>query len=135
MLSLTGVLTGLARLLSLLFGPLGFDQSWAQRLLTGAAGGFLRGVLPHRRLPSGRLSMAAFMLGWAGLSVHCQVLAFLGDSGLSMRTYLAGKLLHGGLSAALLRLLVPGSSPWRPRSPPTWRSRRRPWPPWTFSRP
>ena len=51
--------------------------------------------------------MAAFMLGWAGLSVHCQVLAFLGDSGLSMGTYLSGKLLHGILSAALLRLLVP----------------------------
>ena len=107
MLSLTGVLTGLARLLSLLFGPLGFDQSWARRLLTGVlevssgvsslTGGSL----------SGRLSMAAFMLGWAGLSVHCQVLAFLGDSGLSMRTYLVGKLLHGGLSAALLGLLVP----------------------------
>ena len=51
--------------------------------------------------------MAAFMLGWAGLSVHCQVLAFLGDSGLSMRTYLVGKLLHGGLSAALLGVLSP----------------------------
>ena len=55
---------------------------------------------------SGRLSMAAFMLGWAGLSVHCQVLAFLGDSGLSMGTYLWGKLLHGLLSAALLGLLT-----------------------------
>ena len=50
--------------------------------------------------------MAAFMLGWAGLSVHCQVLAFLGDSGLSMRTYFVGKLLHGALSAALLGLLT-----------------------------
>ena len=107
MLSLTGVLTGLARLLSLLFGPLGFDQSWARRLLTGVLE-VSSGVssLTDGSL-SGRLSMAAFMLGWAGLSVHCQVLAFLGDSGLSMRTYLAGKLLHGGLSAALLRLLVP----------------------------
>ena len=56
---------------------------------------------------AGRMSMAAFMLGWAGLSVHCQVLAFLGDSGLSMGTYLTGKLLHGGLSALLLRLLLP----------------------------
>ena len=43
--------------------------------------------------------MAAFMLGWAGISVHCQVLSFLGDSGLSPRTYLMGKLLHGGLAA------------------------------------
>ena len=45
--------------------------------------------------------MAAFMLGWAGLCVHCQVLAFLGDSGLSMGTYVAGKLLHGGLSSLI----------------------------------
>ena len=107
MLTLSGILDGLAGGLSLLFGPLGFSQSWARRLLTGAleissgvsslTGGSL----------SGRLSMAAFMLGWAGLSVHCQVLAFLGDSGLSMGTYLTGKLLHGVLSAGLLALLAP----------------------------
>lgn len=53
----------------------------------------------------GKLSMAAFMLGWAGLSVHCQVLAFSGDSGLSMKTYLVGKFLHGGISALLTSLL------------------------------
>ena len=107
MLSLAGVLTGLAGLLSALFGPLGFSQSWAQRLLTGVLE-VSSGVssLTDGSL-SGRLSMAAFMLGWAGLSVHCQVMVFLGDSGLSLRTYLAGKLLHGGLSAALLGALSP----------------------------
>ena len=83
---------------------------------------------------SGRLSMAAFMLGWAGLSVHCQVLAFLGDSGLSMGTYLWGKLLHGLLSAALLGLLT-RLFPWTPRCPPIWPSRLRLWPPWTSTRP
>ena len=41
------------------------------------------------------------MLGWAGLSVHCQVLSFLNEAGLSARTYLLGKLLHGLLSACL----------------------------------
>ncbi len=55
--------------------------------------------------------MAAFMLGWAGVSVHCQVMAFLGDSGLSLRTYLVGKALHGGLSAVIW-LLLAGCSPW-----------------------
>ena len=50
--------------------------------------------------------MAAFLLGWAGLSVHCQVLSFLGGSGLSVRPYLGGKLLHGGLAALLTALLV-----------------------------
>ena len=109
-----GILTEAARLLSALLAPLGLDQTWAERLLTGlvevssGVSSLTGGTL------SGRLSMAAFMLGWAGVSIHCQVLAFLGDSGLSMRTYLAGKLLHGGISAAVaaaLLRLVPLSSP------------------------
>ena len=105
-LSRAGILNLLARLLCALLSPLGLTQGWAERLLTGLlevssgvtslTGGSL----------SGRLSMAAFMLGWAGVSVHCQVLAFLGDSGLSMGTYVAGKLLHGGLSALLTAGLV-----------------------------
>jgi hypothetical protein len=49
--------------------------------------------------------MAAFLLGWAGVSVHCQVLSFLGESGLNTRTYLGGKLLHGVFSALLTALL------------------------------
>ena len=109
-----GVLELLGSLLSTLLAPLGMDQTWAERLLTGlvevssGVSSLTDGAL------SGRLSMAAFMLGWAGVSVHCQVLAFLGDSGLSVRTYVAGKLLHGGLSALLANLIfraVPLSSP------------------------
>ena len=105
-LARAGILDLLSRLLCALLSPLGLTRSWAERLLTGLlevssgvtslTGGSL----------SGRLSMAAFMLGWAGVSVHCQVLAFLGDSGRSMRTYVAGKLLHGGLSALLTAALV-----------------------------
>ena len=48
------------------------------------------------------LALAAFMLGWAGLSVHCQVLGFIGRSELSARPYILGKLLHGVVSAALV---------------------------------
>ena len=104
-LTRAGVLAALARGLSTLLSPLGLSQLWAERLLTGLVE-LSSGVtsLTDGTL-YGRLSMAAFMLGWAGASVHCQVLAFLGDSGLSMGTYLVGKLLHGGLSAALLALL------------------------------
>ena len=100
-LTVSGWLTGAAACLSALFGPLGLSQAWAERLLAG----FLEmstGVSTLTR----RISMAAFMLGWAGISVHCQVLAFLGDSGLSLRTYLVGKALHGGLSAVLISLLL-----------------------------
>lgn len=109
-----GVLTGAAKLLSILLAPLGMDQIWAERLLTGLVE-VSSGVstLTYGAL-SGRLSMAAFMLGWAGVSVHCQVMAFLGDSGLSIRTYVTGKLLHGAISAGLTALLfrhLPLSAP------------------------
>ena len=113
-LAYCGILKTLGGILSALLAPLGMDQTWAERLLTGlvevssGVSSLTDGAL------SGRLSMAAFMLGWAGVSVHCQVLAFLGDSGLSVRTYVAGKLLHGIFSAVLARLLlwaVPLGSP------------------------
>ena len=114
LLTYAGVLAALARALAALFSPLGLNELWARRLITGVlelssgVSSLTDGAL------TGRLSMAAFMLGWAGVSVHCQVLAFLGDSGLSMRTYVAGKLLHGGLSsliAAALCRLFPLSGP------------------------
>ena len=100
MLFLSGFLPGLARVLGTVLAPLGFDQTWAERLLTGVIE-LSSGVwtLTGEGALTGRMSMAAFMLGWAGVSVHCQVLSFIGDSGLSVRTYLVGKILHGGLSA------------------------------------
>ena len=113
-LTLSGFLTTLSAGLSGLFAPFGLSQIWAERLLTGllelssGVSALTDGTM------SGRMSMAAFMLGWAGVSVHCQVMAFLGDSGLSLRTYLAGKLLHGVLSAAIvggMARLLPMHSP------------------------
>ena len=103
LLTAYGVLGGLASLLS----AFGFQPEWARRLVAGllelssgvsslsGGSGFV-----------GLASMAAFMLGWAGLSVHCQVLSFLVDSGLSARVYLAGKLCHGLLAAGLTWLLA-----------------------------
>jgi sporulation integral membrane protein YlbJ len=106
MLFLSGVMGTAAAALSALLAPLGFSAEWAQRLLTGVIE-LSSGVwaLAGSGALAGRMSMAAFMLGWAGVSVHCQVLSFLGDSGLSPRTYLVGKTLHGGLSALFTALL------------------------------
>ena len=107
LLFLSGFLPGLAALLGRLLSPLGLTPAWAERLLTGALE-ISSGVstLAGDGALAGRLSMAAFMLGWAGVSVHCQVLSFIGGSGLSVRTYLIGKLLHGGLSALFVGALV-----------------------------
>lgn len=103
MCTVSGLLPGLAGLLSLA----GLPQQWGERLLTGLLE-VSSGVwtLTGEGALTGKLSMAAFMLGWAGLSVHCQVLSFLGGSGLSVRTYVVGKALHGGLSALFVRLLT-----------------------------
>lgn len=103
LLSLAGFLSALAAGLGRLLGPFGLTESWCQKLLTGlielTSG--VSGLTQGGQLV-GQVSMAAFMLGWAGLSIHCQTLSFLSDSGLSPGTYFVGKLLHGGISAALV---------------------------------
>lgn len=115
MLTVSGVLPAMAGSVSRLFSPLGLTERWGQRLLTGMLE-ISSGVwsLTGEGSLSGRLSMAAFMLGWAGVSVHCQVLSFMGGSGLSVRTYLLGKMLHGGLSAlfvgALTKVFLPDTA-------------------------
>ena len=106
-----GILSLLAHLLSLF----GFDPEWARRLIAGLVE-VSSGIssLSGGGKFSSLVSMAAFMLGWAGLSVHCQVLSFLTDSGLSAKIYLAGKLCHGLIAAGLtwfLAQLVPLKQP------------------------
>lgn len=107
LLFLTGVITKLSLFLSWLLRDLGLQQELIESILTGLIE-MTSGVWSLRDMASSlgtRLSMAAFILGWAGLSVHCQVLSFIGSSGLSTRTYFFGKLLHGGFSAALIYIL------------------------------
>jgi hypothetical protein len=100
LLVLCGAMDGAAALLT----PLGVRPQTARCLLTGLVE--LSSGVAGLSAPAQDITLAAFLLGWAGLSVHCQVLAFLSDSDLRIRTYLAGKLLHGLLSAALTLLLT-----------------------------
>ncbi|MGE4483579.1 MAG: nucleoside recognition domain-containing protein [Oscillospiraceae bacterium] len=107
LLYLAGVIPALSHFLGHVFSPFGFDEEWAERLLTGfielSSGVWtLQGAAG--KLGS-RMAMAAFMLGWAGLSIHCQVLSFIAGSGISARTYIFGKFLHGSLSAAFVMIL------------------------------
>ncbi len=111
-LTLSGVLPALSALAAALLSPLGLTRPWAQRLLTGLleVSSGVSSLMGEGGL-HGRMAMAAFILGWAGLSVHCQVMAFLGDSGLSLRTYLTGKLLHAVLAAGLTALVMARLAP------------------------
>ncbi|MDL2273785.1 sporulation protein [Oscillospiraceae bacterium OttesenSCG-928-G22] len=106
MLFLFGIIPLLAKGLGALLTPFGGGQSVAEQLLTGLIE-VSSGVWSLRDAAGalqGKLAMAAFMLGWAGISVHCQVLSFIGDSGLSTRNYIVGKFLHGVISAILVFL-------------------------------
>lgn len=98
-----GAFTALANLLALL----GISPHVAPQLVAGLLE-LTSGVssLSGAANSVGTISMAAFMLGWAGLSVHCQVLCFLIDSDISPRTYLLGKLMHGTISAFLTYFLA-----------------------------
>jgi sporulation integral membrane protein YlbJ len=108
LLFLTGIISSLAAGLTWLLQGLGMEQAWAESILSGVIE-MTSGVWSLRDVagPLGnRLCMAAFILGWAGLSVHCQVLSFIGSSGLSTRPYFLGKLLHGLFSAGIIYLLA-----------------------------
>lgn len=108
MLFLTGLMSTAASALSFFLSPIGFTTEWAEKLLIGVIE-MSSGVWSLQGAAgtlTGKLSMAAFILGWAGVSVHCQVLSFIGGSGLSTRTYIGGKICHGVISAIFVYFLT-----------------------------
>ncbi|NLM60575.1 MAG: sporulation protein [Clostridiales bacterium] len=107
LLFLFKIIPGLASFLGTITAKVGGNAEKAELLLTGLIE-ISSGVWTLRNAAASmreQLVLAAFMLGWAGLSVHCQVLSFIGGSGLNTRTYIGGKILHGIFAAALTYIL------------------------------
>ncbi|MGX8698642.1 MAG: nucleoside recognition domain-containing protein [bacterium] len=96
--------SGFTALVARLCAPLGLP---GEELLAGVLE--LTGGVWSLRAAGGsftaRVALTAFLLGWAGLSVHAQVLSFLEGTELSPAPYFLGKLLHGLLSAGIVILL------------------------------
>ena len=65
--------------------------------------GFFEMVTGTAALSPGRLGFltAAGIVGWGGLSVHCQTMAVLSGTGLSLRRHWLGKALQALLSVLL----------------------------------
>ncbi len=105
-LLISGLIPAAADALGKLISPLGCDAAWAERLITGTIE-LTSGVWSLREAgtAASSVAMAAFMLGWAGVSVHCQTLSYISDSDLSAGTYVIGKLLHGVISAGIIGLI------------------------------
>lgn len=100
------VLDAVASVLSGLLSPFGLDFIGARATIAGfleLTSGMTTLVDCTQPL---QFILAAGFLGWGGLSVHGQVLSILEESGLSPRTYLMGKFLHGLLSALLAAILL-----------------------------
>jgi hypothetical protein len=54
----------------------------------------------------GAVELAAFLMGFGGVSVLCQTMAVLEESGLPLWSAAAGKLLHGCFAAVWTHLLL-----------------------------
>lgn len=57
-----------------------------------------------------KMVLSSFIVGFAGISVHIQVLAVVSRHSLSMKPYILGKLLHGVISAGLMYMVLKISS-------------------------
>lgn len=53
-----------------------------------------------------KLILTSFIVGFSGISVHLQVMATTSKSGLSLKPYVIGKLLHGTIAAAITAALL-----------------------------
>lgn len=99
LLDALGVFSAAVGRLSALFG---LELHFARALLTGflelgSGVSALSGLSP---LPQ-NLALAAFILGFGGLSVHCQTLSAVAGEGIGTGRHFAGRLLHGVLSAGI----------------------------------
>lgn len=53
-----------------------------------------------------KLILASFVVGFSGLCVHIQVMAVTADSGLSLKPYIIGKILHSIIAAVITTAMV-----------------------------
>lgn len=98
----SGVVGLLASASATVLSPLGIDKNTVTALISGffeittgsSLTSALKGIPLTQQLPA-----ASFIIGWAGLSVHSQVLSITGRTDISIKPYLFGKLLQGVLAA------------------------------------
>ena len=106
----TGILDAsglLPALVGTLAARLGLELHFARALCTGVLElgtgiGAMQGLTPT----PGNLALAAFLIGWGGVSVHCQTAAVLADTDIKSARHMVGRLLHGAISALCMWVLA-----------------------------
>ena len=71
------------------------------KCLTEVSAGCVEGVKEGFPLP-----LLAAVIGWSGISVHCQIMPFLCAVGMPLPLFFSIRLLNGGLAAAVCALLL-----------------------------
>ncbi|MCX7843011.1 MAG: sporulation integral membrane protein YlbJ [Clostridia bacterium] len=134
MLLKTGFIGAASNLAALVFSPFGANSdvfpgivSGFFEITTGASIACKTEALPLEA----QLTAVSLIIGWGGLSVHFQVLSIVSSSGISIKPYLLGKLLHGIISAiytyigikttGLLHMSKPAFSQLVPAQGPEWK--------------
>ena len=51
-----------------------------------------------------KIALVGFLIGWAGLAIHAQVVSMIADTDLRYGPFILSRLLHGSLSAGILYL-------------------------------
>lgn len=104
----TGLLKPVIYLISQLLNLVGLDP----RLSTALINGFFETTLGAQTAsatlaPIGaKVTIASFVIGWSGLSVHGQVAAMLTGTKMKLQPYLWARFLHGIFAAILTALLL-----------------------------
>ena len=107
---MTGVLDA-SGLLPALVGTsaarLGLELHFTRALCTGVLElgtgiGAMQGLMPT----PGNLALAAFLIGWGGVSVHCQTAAVIAGTDIKSARHTVGRLLHGAISALCMWVLA-----------------------------
>ncbi len=98
----TGFINILSEGASFILSPIGVDK----RILEGIFSGVFEITTGSRFISSAsaiplliKLPAVSFIIGWAGLSVHFQVMSIASKTDINIRPYLIGKLLQGTFSA------------------------------------
>lgn len=100
MLDAAGVFPALAGALA---GEFGLELHFTRALLTGLLEiGTGLGAMQGLAATPQNLALCAFLIGWGGVSVHCQTAAVLAGTTLKSARHTAGRFLNGVLSAFLI---------------------------------
>lgn len=109
-LAVSGVAEGLATTIGLGLSTIGIDPNLGQAVVNGLmeitlgaqTAAAAEADLLHR------LTVAGFVIGWSGLSVHAQVAAMVHGTDIRLTPYILARFAHGILAAALTWILFPG---------------------------